>query len=75
MLSGVGKAEGMLMMLRSMSPEVIITDEMGGSEDFAAVREIKKRGVAVITTLHGTQTDAGEFETVIRLDGIGKCLN
>ncbi|MDD6214034.1 MAG: stage III sporulation protein AA [Firmicutes bacterium] len=74
-LSGVGKAEGMLMMLRSMSPEVIITDEMGGSEDFAAVREIKKRGVAVITTLHGTQTDAGEFETVIRLDGIGKCLN
>lgn len=74
-LSGVSKAEGMLMMLRSMSPEVIITDEIGGSEDFEAVREIKKRGVAVITTLHGTQTDAGEFETVIRLGGVGKCLS
>lgn len=74
-LSGVNKAEGMLMMLRSMSPEVIVTDEIGGEEDFAAVREIKKRGVKIITSLHGSKYTSDGFETVIRLGGIGKCLN
>lgn len=74
-LSGVNKADGMLIMLRSMSPEVIITDEIGDERDFEAIREIKKRGVKVITTLHGTDVPIDGFETVIRLGGIGKCLN
>ncbi len=74
-LSGVNKADGMLIMLRSMSPEVIITDEIGDERDFEAIREIKKRGVKVITTLHGTDIPIDGFETVIRLGGIGKCLN
>lgn len=72
-LSGVPKADGMLLMLRSMSPDVIITDEMGGSRDFAAVREIKKRGVSIITSLHGGKSDRCDgFDLTIRLDGIGK---
>jgi len=39
-LSGVNKAEGMLLMLRAMSPDVIITDEIGGKADFEAINEI-----------------------------------
>lgn len=74
-LSGVNKAEGMLIMLRSMSPDVIITDEIGDKEDFAAISEIKKRGVKVITTLHGDYSEVDGFETVIRLGGVGECLN
>ena len=74
-LSGVNKADGMLVMLRSMSPDVIITDEIGDDRDFEAIREIKKRGVKVITTLHGTDTGIDDFDTVIRLGGVGKCLN
>lgn len=74
-LSGVNKAEGMLVMLRSMSPDVIITDEIGDKKDFDAISEIKKRGVKVITTLHGECSDFDGFETVIRLGGIGKCLS
>lgn len=74
-LSGVNKADGMLVMLRSMSPDVIITDEIGDERDFEAIREIKKRGVKVITTLHGIDTEIDGFDTVIRLGGVGKCLN
>lgn len=70
-LSGANKAEGMLYMLRSMSPEVIITDEIGTAEDLAAIREIKKRGVSIITTLHGRDTKISDFDTIIQLDGIG----
>lgn len=74
-LSGVNKSDGMLLMLRSMSPDVIITDELGGDEDFRAVSEIKKRGVSVIASLHGREYSEEMFDNVIRLEGVGKCLN
>lgn len=72
-LSGVNKAEGMILMLRAMSPDVIITDEIGGKEDFDAISEIKKRGVSIITSLHSFGDAPDGFDTVIRLEGIGKC--
>lgn len=74
-LSGVNKADGMLLMLRAMSPDVIITDEIGDIKDFEAICEIKKRGVAVITSLHGKDEIPESFDLVIRLGGIGVCLN
>ena len=67
-LSGASKSEGMLYMLRSMSPDVIITDEIGGNEDIDAIREIKKRGVSVIASLHGKDAFLPDFDAVIRLD-------
>ena len=51
-LEGASKAEGMLMMLRSMSPQVIVTDEIGTAEDIAAIEKIINSGVSVITTVH-----------------------
>lgn len=71
-LSGVPKAEGMLFMLRSMSPDVIITDEIGAKEDFYALAEIKKRGVSVITSLHGKDVTPAGFDTIIHLEKILK---
>ena len=68
-LSGASKAEGMLLMLRSMSPDVIITDEIGGIEDFDAIKEIKKRGVKIITSLHGDGGKYPDFDKVIFLKG------
>lgn len=41
------------MLLRSMAPEVVATDELGGGEDLAVITEMLKAGVTVITTLHG----------------------
>ena len=70
-LSGAKKADGMLFMLRSMSPDVIITDEIGGLRDFSAIAEIKKRGVSVITSIHGKETYLPQFDVTITLKGIG----
>jgi stage III sporulation protein AA len=52
-LDGCPKAIGMSMMLRSMSPQVIITDEIGNQGDKEAVMRILNAGVKIITTAHG----------------------
>lgn len=46
------KAEGMMMLLRSMSPEVLIVDEIGRQEDADAIREASHAGVSVVATAH-----------------------
>lgn len=53
-LDGCPKAEGMMMLIRSMSPEVIVVDEIGREEDAAAIREAVHAGIRVIATAHGT---------------------
>lgn len=47
------KAEGMMMLIRSMSPEVIIVDEIGSHHDVEALMEAIHAGVTVICTIHG----------------------
>ncbi len=56
-LEGADKAQGMLMMLRSMSPDVIITDEIGKHEDIQAIEKITNSGAAVIASIHGRNID------------------
>lgn len=51
--SGAPKAAGMLMMLRAMSPEVIVTDEIGTASDARALTKIINSGTKVITSIHG----------------------
>lgn len=51
------KVAGMMMMIRSMSPEVLIVDEIGKEEDVQAVMEALFSGVTVICTVHGTTVD------------------
>ncbi len=52
-LDGCPKAEGMIMLIRSMSPSVIATDEIGRDEDIYALKEAMNAGVKFITTVHG----------------------
>src|SRR5690625_4726637 len=47
------KAEGMMMLVRSMSPDVIIVDEIGSVQDVDALMEAINAGVIVICTIHG----------------------
>ena len=56
-LDNCPKAQGMLMLLRSMSPEVIITDEIGSAEECEAIQSIMNSGVAVIASVHGRDAD------------------
>lgn len=56
-LDGCPKAEGMRMLVRSMSPDVVIADEIGTKDDAEAVRNCVSCGVSVITTVHGASYD------------------
>ena len=51
--SGAPKAAGMLMMLRAMSPDVIVTDEIGTVSDARAVARTINSGTKIITSIHG----------------------
>lgn len=51
-LDGCGKAEGMLMLLRSMSPQVLAVDELGTESDFMAVEQAVYSGSKVLGTVH-----------------------
>lgn len=46
------KVDGMMMLIRSMSPEVLIVDEIGSGADVQAVLEAIHAGVCVICTAH-----------------------
>ncbi|MEG0050517.1 MAG: stage III sporulation protein AA, partial [Clostridia bacterium] len=52
-LDGCGKEAGLRWMLRGMSPDVLVTDELGNMSDAQAVLEAARSGVSVLATLHG----------------------
>ncbi|ASN05277.1 stage III sporulation protein AA [Virgibacillus necropolis] len=47
------KAEGMMMMIRSMSPDVLVVDEIGSKKDVQALMEAILAGVVVVCSVHG----------------------
>lgn len=47
------KSEGMQMLVRSMSPDVVAVDELGCEEDFKAVESVIHCGCKLIATAHG----------------------
>ncbi|MDO4292880.1 MAG: stage III sporulation protein AA [Eubacteriales bacterium] len=53
-LDGCPKGPGMLMLLRSMGPEVIAADELGGPGDVVALEQVLKCGCSVLATVHGS---------------------
>lgn len=53
-LDGCNKPEGIQMLLRAMSPEVIAVDELGTDEDFRAVEQAAYSGCKVIGTVHAS---------------------
>ena len=81
-LDACPKADGMLMVLRSMSPQIIAVDELGGEEDYKAIQQAFYLGCRLLATIHGTDYDsikrnpylqnnlgAGGFERLIFLKG------
>lgn len=81
-LDGVPKGVGIEMLLRTMSPEVIITDETGSFEEEKAIYQIINCGAKIITSVHGysekdvcrrkyigSLIENGVFERIIVLSG------
>jgi hypothetical protein len=60
-LDACPKAEGMILMLRVFSPDVLITDEIGKTNDAEAIDEASRCGAAVVTSAH-----AGSLEELMQ---------
>ncbi|MBR3391243.1 MAG: stage III sporulation protein AA [Firmicutes bacterium] len=65
-VDGCPKAEAMLLLLRSMGPEVLVTDELGREEDGAAVAEAAMSGVSVLATAHARNAAEARQRPLLR---------
>lgn len=63
------KAQGMRMLVRSMSPQVVAVDEIGSGEDVQAIDEIRSCGCALAATVHG-----GSLEEVREKPHLGRLV-
>ncbi len=69
-LDGCPKADGMLMLIRSMGPEVIAVDEIGLEEDVHAIEYAMHCGCKMLATIHGNTFDEiKQKPTIHRLMG------
>ena len=59
------KAEGMIMLIRSMSPQVIAVDEIGTSEDIHAVEYAMQCGCKLIASVHGLDMEEAKKKPVL----------
>ncbi len=65
-LDSCPKGEGIIILLRSMAPNVIATDEIGKNDDALAIEEAINAGVSIITTVHGSNIKDIQERPVIR---------
>ena len=59
------KAEGMIMLIRSMSPQVIAVDEIGTREDIHAVEYAMQCGCKLIASVHGLDMEEAKNKPVL----------
>ncbi len=60
-LDGYPKADGIMQAIRSLSPEFIICDELGGNDEVSAVEQGLNAGVSMISSIH-----AGNIEELLK---------
>lgn len=86
-LGGMGKAQAFALLIRTMAPQVIVTDEVGKREDTAALLDAARCGVGLLASAHADGLedamerpvlreliDARAFERYIHLGRHGRVL-
>ena len=68
-LDGCPKGEGMMLLVRSMAPQVIAVDEIGSMDDVAAMEYAANSGVKLLATVHGAS-----IEEIKRKPGIDRLI-
>lgn len=56
-LDGCPKAEGMMLLIRSMSPQILAVDEIGTRSDAEALHAAFATGCKVFSTIHGESAE------------------
>ena len=51
------KSQGIMLAIRSMSPDVIVCDEIGTKKDMESLLMALNCGVSIVTTIHGNDVD------------------
>lgn len=64
-LDNIKKSEGMKMVIRSMSPDIIVADEIGSNEDVEAINYAICCGIKGIFTAHGSSLEDLELNPAI----------
>lgn len=85
LLDSCPKAEGMILLLRAMAPDVIAADELGSQKDAQAIEDVANAGVRLLCTVHGYDIedimqkpnlrgllDKGIFKRFVVLEAPGK---
>jgi stage III sporulation protein AA len=65
-LDACPKVEGMMMLIRSMNPDVIAVDEIGSREDIDAIHYVSNCGCSILATVHGSSVDDIRTRPVLR---------
>lgn len=60
------KADAVVMLLRSMSPQLIVTDEISTAEDAQALLQCFGTGVSVIATAHGEAVEEVQSREILK---------
>ena len=63
------KAEGMLLLIRSMSPRVLAVDEIGGEEEIRALEYAMQCGCKMLASVHGN-----DLEEISEKPGVQKLV-
>ena len=84
-LDGCPKAEGILIAVRTLSPQVIVCDELGSAEETAAVKQSLNAGVCLVASIHAGSAEellhreqgvsllkTGAFRKIVFLAGGGE---
>lgn len=83
-MSNCSKEEGIKMAVRSMAPQIIAVDEIGGDKDMEALLYASRCGVKLIATIHGEGIEDAEeklgqaynkiFEKKVLIKGKGEYI-
>lgn len=65
-LDGCPKAGGMMMLIRSMAPDVVAVDEVGSPEDLEALQYAMHCGCVLLATVHGSSMQELRRKPVLR---------
>jgi stage III sporulation protein AA len=85
-IRGMKKAVSYTFGLRSLSPEIVVTDEIFGGEEIKAIKDVVRAGVKVFASVHGKSLDGLRrdaefsklldcFEVFVTLAPVGKIIS